>query len=265
MSSMYNNILIPISKDSNMHIIVDFLNNFLEPDGQITLLYIITSDKLPVSAVEWRKAMNVVTQAQMLSIEKGLEVSYLVKNSHSVVQGILDEAARINYGLLFIANSTYGKRRENIFGSKIDEVVRKSPIETVVLRYSKDEIVKYNKILVPTAGYRNALRAVRMAEVLAEKSKGGVTVMYVGPNVSDADKVLNPLVKDIKCKGVNARKVFAEGEPAKAISAEAKKGYDLMMIGATERPIYYQFLLGSTADKIIKEAPCPVLMVKSVG
>lgn len=262
---MYNNILIPISKDSNMNIIVDFLNNFLEPDGVITLLYIITSDKLPISAIEWRKAMNVITQAQVLSIEKGLEVSYLVKNSRSVVEGILDEASRINYSLLFFANSTYGKKRESIFGSKIDEIVRKSPIETVVLRYSKDETVKYDKILVPTSGYKNALRAVHMAEVLASKSKGEVTVMYVGSSASDADKVLNPLVKDIKGRGVNARKVFAEGDPGNVISGEAKKGYDLMMIGATERPIYYQFLLGSTADKIIKEAPCPVLMVKSVG
>ncbi len=261
---MYNNILIPISKDSNMRIIVDFLNNFLSPDGEITLLYIITSDKLPISAVEWRRAMNVVSEAQVLSIERGLEINYLVKNAQSVVQGILDEAAETKYDLIFFASSTYGKRKESIFGSKIDDVIRKSTAETVVLRYVKDEPVKYLKILVPTSGYKNALRAVRMAEVLAEKSKGEVDVMYVGSNKPEADKVLDPLVEDIEKKGVKARKIFAKGTPADAIFKEARTGYDLLMIGATEKPYYYQFLLGSTADRLVKEAPCPVLMVKTV-
>lgn len=262
---MYNNILIPISKDSDMKVIVDFLNNFLSPDGEITLLYIITSDKLPISAVEWRRAMGVVSEAQVLSIERGLEINYLVKNARSVVQGILDEASETKYDLIFFANSTYGKRRESIFGSKIDEVVRKSATETVVLRYIKDEPLKYGKILVPTSGYKNALRAVRMAEALAARSKGEVAVMYVGSNISDADKVLDPLVADIEKKGVKARKIFAKGVPADAILEEARKGYDLMMIGATERPYYYQFLLGSTADRLVREAPCPVLMAKSLA
>jgi nucleotide-binding universal stress UspA family protein len=262
---MYSNILIPISKDSNMSVIVDFLNNFLNPDGEITLLYIITSDKLPISAVEWRRAMGVISQAQVLSIERGLEVNYLVKNARSAVQGILEEASEAKYDLIFFANSTYGKRRENIFGSKIDEVVRRSATETVVLRYVKDEPVKYSKVLVPTSGYKNALRAVRMAEVLAARGKGEVAIMYVGPRKSDADKVLGPLAEDIEKKGVKARKLYVKGTPAEAILEEARKGYDLMMIGATERPYYYQFLLGSTADRLVREAPCPVLMVKTRG
>jgi nucleotide-binding universal stress UspA family protein len=262
---MYNNILIPISKDSNMRVIVDFLNNFLSSEGEITLLYIITTDKLPISAVEWRKAMGVVSQAQVLSIERGLEINYLVKNARTVVQGILEEASEAKYDLIFFANSTYGKRRESIFGSKIDEVVRRSATDTVVLRYIKDEPVKYSQILVPTSGYKNALRAVRMAEVLATKSKGEVDVMYVGSSRKEADKVLDPLISDIEKKGVKARKIFAGGAPADAILVEAGKGYDLLMIGATERPYYYQFLLGSTADRLVKEAPCPVLMVKTVS
>jgi nucleotide-binding universal stress UspA family protein len=263
--AMYNNILIPISKDSNMKIIVDFLNNFLSPDGEITLLYVITSDKLPISAIEWRRAMKIVSEAQVLSIERGLEINYLVKNAGSVVQGILDEAAEAKYDLIFFANSTYGKRRESIFGSKIDEVVRRSSTETVVLRYVKDKPVKYDRILVPTSRYKNALRAVRMAEVLAARSGGEVTVMYVGTKKTDADMVLDPLVEDIKKKGVRARKIFTKGTPAEAILEEARKGYDLMMIGATERPYYYQFLLGSTADKLVRESTCPVLMVKTMA
>ncbi len=262
---MYSNVLIPISKDSNMKVIVDFLNNFLNPDGRITLLYIITSDKLPVSAVEWRKAMGVVSEAQVLSIERGLEINYLVKNARSIVQGILDEAAGKGYDLIFFASPTYGRRRDSIFGSKIDEVVRRAAVETAVFRYVEGEPVRYGRILVPTSGYRNALRAVEMAEVLAERSNGKIALMYVGPDKLEADRVLDPLLEDIRKKGLKAQKIYAMGSPADAILEEAGKGYGLMMIGATERPYYYQFLLGSTADRLVREAPCPVLMVKTHG
>lgn len=262
---MYDRILIPISRDSNMRIIVDFLDNFLNPDGVITLLYVITSDKLPISAVEWRRAMSVVSETQVISLEKGLEVNYLVKNASSVAEGILNEASQTSYDLIFMANSTYRKKRDSIFGSKVDEVVRRAAIETVVLRYIKDQPVKYQKILLPTSGYKNALEAVKMAEVLAIKGSGEVTLLYVGASKSDADKVLDPLVKRLTSKGVKASKLFKKGAPADAILEETKRGYDLLMIGATERPYYYEFLLGSTADRIVREAPCPVLMVKTVN
>ena len=262
---MYERILIPISQESNMKIIVDFLDNFLNPDGVITLLYIVASDKLPISAVEWRRAMSVVSATQVLSLEKGLEVNYLVKNANSVVDGILNEVSSSSYDLLFFASSTYRKKRESIFGSKVDEVVRKAPVETVVLRYIEDRPVQYKKILLPTSGYKNALEAVKMAEVLASKSNGEVTFLYVGDSKAAADKVLDPLVKRLAGKGIKASRLFKKGAPADAILKESEKDYDLLMIGATERPYYYEFLLGSTADRIVREAPCPVLMVKTTS
>jgi len=179
---MYGNILVPITKDSGIRIIVDFLGNFLDPGGEITLLHVITSDKLPISAVQWRRAMGVISEAQALSVERGLGIDFLVKNAPSVVQGILKEASEAKYDLVFFASSTYGKRMESIFGSKIDEVVRKCATDTVVFRYEEGRPAKYSRILVPTSGYKNALRAVRMAEVLAAQSEGEVDVLYVGPD-----------------------------------------------------------------------------------
>ena len=89
--------------------------------------------------------MSVVSATQVLSLEKGLEVNYLVKNANSVVEGILNEVSSSSYDLLFFANSTYRKKRESIFGSKVDEVVRKAPVETVVLRYIEDRPCKLQK------------------------------------------------------------------------------------------------------------------------
>lgn len=63
---------------------------------------------------------------------------------------------------------------------------------------------------------------------------------------------------DVKHDGV-----FRSGDPVENILGIAEEGGNtLIIIGATERPYYYKTLLGSTADEIVKLAPCNVLVVK---
>ena len=84
---MYNRILVPIAQNTNMSLVMGFVDNVLNPGGEITLLYVIPSDKLPVSAVDWRRAMGVISEAQALSIARNMEVNYKVKNNQSGCPG----------------------------------------------------------------------------------------------------------------------------------------------------------------------------------
>jgi probable Kdp system regulatory protein len=260
---MYDRILIPIGNKTNMKLVMGLVEDFLNPGGDVTLLYVIPSDKLPVTAVEWRKAMKVISEAQTISIVKNIEVNYKVKNNRSVVRGILKEAGSTDYDLLLMTNPRK-ERRGILFGRKIDEIVRNTAVETVILTYTEGQPVSCKRILIPTSGYRHALRAARIAEVLAKEHGSEITVMYVGGNKDDAEAVMAPLVSDLEANGVNGRPLFKSGPIAQTILEEARLGYDLMMIGATERPAYQEFLLGSTADRLVHDAPCAVLMVKTV-
>ena len=126
---MYDRILIPVGSKTDMRLVMSLAEDFLDPGGDITILYVIPSEKLPVTAVEWRKAMGVISEAQSISIRKKIEVNYKMKNNRSVAQGILKEAASTDYDLLFMANPrTAG--RGILFGRKVDEIVRNT---TVVL------------------------------------------------------------------------------------------------------------------------------------
>jgi probable Kdp system regulatory protein len=261
---MYDRILMPIAQNTDMTLIMGLVDNVLNPGGEITLLYVIPSDKLPVSTVEWRKAMKVITEAQALSVDRNMEVNHKVKNNPAVAQGILKEAASTTYDLVLMSTPRKA-RKGRLFGSKIDEVVRKSPVETVVLSYPENARLSYKKILMPTSGYRHALRATRIAEGLVKKNGGEIAVMFVGSRSDEAGAIIHPLISDIEANGVKARPFFAAGPIADTILNEAKQGYDIMMIGATERPAHQEFLLGSTADRLIRDAPCPVLVVKTVG
>jgi nucleotide-binding universal stress UspA family protein len=54
-----------------------------------------------------------------------------------------------------------------------------------------------------------------------------------------------------------------EGEPSELIIAAAKEWKaDLIVMGTHGRGRFAQFLLGSTAEEVLRNAPCPVLMVR---
>ncbi len=248
-----------------MKSLVDFVDHFLRPGGEITFLHIIASDSLTISPVEWRRAMSTISTTHLLSASEGMGIDYKVKNARFVAQGILDEAAAGKYDLVLLANSTYRKHLKHIFGSNLDEIVRKSKVEAVVFRYRDDQPMRYDRILIPTSGYQHSLSATRMAEELHRKHDCSITVLYVGEGNEDAAQALKPATDSLNAAGVKHRALHRKGPVVETILDEADKGYDLMMIGATERPVYYQFLLGSTADRLVKQSPCPVLMVKSVG
>jgi len=56
---------------------------------------------------------------------------------------------------------------------------------------------------------------------------------------------------------------FLKGNVAQAIIGEAVKDKsDLIVVGATGRGGLAEWLLGSDAEKIARNAPCPVLIVR---
>jgi|AGTN01.1.fsa_nt_gi Universal stress protein UspA and related nucleotide-binding proteins len=245
-----------------MKFVLEFVKHFLNDGGRITFLHVVVSSVLPVSPGEWRQALNAISTTHMLTATS--EVDYKVRNAESIVRGVLDEAGKGGYDLILFANSTYRKHASHLFGGKIDEVIRRTPVEVVVLSYQDDMPLKYRKILIPTSGYRHALRAARLAEVLAKRHDSDVTVLYVGTNKEDPKTIFEPVAGDLKLNEVRHRMLFRHGPVIESIVDEAEKGYDLVMIGATERPAYYQYVAGSTADSLIRKLPCPVVMVKTL-
>ncbi len=262
---MYNKILIPVSRTTNMKYIMEFINQFLHTGGKITFLHVTVSNMIPISPGEWRRALNAISTTHMLKAEGGMEVFYAVKNASSIVSGVLEEVTSGDYDLILFANSTYRKHLNHLFGNKIDEIIRRSPVETAVISYRDDMPLKYDRILVPTSGYKHALRAAKMAEMLSKKYGGEITVLYVGVKDDDPKPILDTISQELKNHNVKHRMVFRTGPIVETILAEANANYDIMAIGATERQQPYNFIIGSTADRLIKKSSCPVLMVKTIN
>jgi Kef-type K+ transport system membrane component KefB/nucleotide-binding universal stress UspA family protein len=133
------------------------------------------------------------------------------------------------------------------------------------------------KIVVPVNGTEVSRRAAEVAFALARASDAQVTVLYVtsprdgkkpGRARSRAERrndkaVLQDISALAKRYSVNVRRSMPENAaPVDAILKEARRGYDLIVVGANRRPGDTLFF-GNTAAAILDRAPTAKLFVAS--
>ena len=139
------------------------------------------------------------------------------------------------------------------------------------------------KILVATDGGAPAIRAVEVAVDLARRLGAELGVVHVVDEsrafVPDLAVLDEAIIADLRRKGlaaldrayasvgstVKVKRFLVDGDPAEAIIATAQRwGADLIVIGSDSRGRLAHFLLGSTADSVIRKASCPVVSVRAV-
>ena len=136
------------------------------------------------------------------------------------------------------------------------------------------------KILVATDGSEHSMKAVKKAMEMAEKEGVKVTLMSVAyfskddfdempPNIQDKleGQALVALKKAralFDKKGLKVETVLETGlVPANNIIKRAKDGrYDHIILGSTGLTGFKRALMGSTAAKVVAQAPCDVTVVR---
>lgn len=79
-----------------------------------------------------------------------------------------------------------------------------------------------------------------------------------------ANTFLNALVQRAKNMGIEAEARLADGPPFVDIIKTAKKvGADLIIMGTHGRTGLSHLMIGSQAERVVRQSPCPVLTVKS--
>jgi nucleotide-binding universal stress UspA family protein len=141
----------------------------------------------------------------------------------------------------------------------------------------------FRKILIATDGSENNRSAICEAMRLAQALGSDLVVVYVidtgvlnsaafgeGADFvlsslkAEGDKAIG-LVREL-AKGTNVAvdAQILQGKPASAITSfAAKNGIDLIVVGASGKSGIEELLLGSVADRVIRTASCPVLVVKT--
>ena len=146
----------------------------------------------------------------------------------------------------------------------------------------------HKRIMVPTDGSENAIRAGEYAISLADLSGADIIVLNVidtyylaaipQPDVresvdeelrADIQKAVERFEKEIEenkcngqCQNVNFKILIKEGKPADIILKTVdEEGIDQVIIGKSGKHGLEKFLLGKTTDKVVKEAKVPVNVI----
>ncbi|QDU97761.1 universal stress protein [Lignipirellula cremea] len=133
-------------------------------------------------------------------------------------------------------------------------------------------------ILVPTDFSPASELAVRYAADVAEKMGGTLIIAHVenlfvasGERSTSATTAVENAadrLKKITPHNPNVRYKYrlVSGNPSEAIIKLAGDlEADLIVMGAHGRHDFNRFLLGSTAEEVIRAAPCPVLSLKGAN
>jgi nucleotide-binding universal stress UspA family protein len=138
-------------------------------------------------------------------------------------------------------------------------------------------------VLVPIDFSDTADRALEYAIALAQQLHARLTLLHVlhlpplamgdmttGVPVSaldelenDAQQLLQASLDQVQRAGIQVDGLLAHGTPTQTIVDTAgKQGVDLIIMGTHGRTGLTHVLLGSVAEHVVRQAPCPVLVTR---
>lgn len=144
----------------------------------------------------------------------------------------------------------------------------------------------FRSILVPTDFSPQATAALEAATDLARRFESSITLLHVYavpgllmPDgfVAATPDALRELLDAVErsLKELRAR-TEAPGRTVETIARQGgahheivevarERGHDLIVIGTHGRTGVARFLIGSVAERVVRDAPCPVLVVRPQG
>jgi nucleotide-binding universal stress UspA family protein len=127
-------------------------------------------------------------------------------------------------------------------------------------------MIQVKKILYPTDFSSYSNQAYFHALGLAEKYGASLTFVYVHAPGGPGDRAYwRGQLEQVRPGNpkISVSHVLLEGDPATEIARyAADAGIDVIVIGTHGRTGVDRLVMGSVAEKVMREAPCSVLVVK---
>lgn len=141
----------------------------------------------------------------------------------------------------------------------------------------------FKKILIPTDGSEYTKAAVSKGLEMAKATGAEVTALYVVDQTSfinfpmdstivsvytllerEGEEAMEYVKKEAEALGVKVTTRIEEGSPSRKI-VDLSGEHDLVVMGTLGRTGFSKLLLGSVAERVVRFAKCPVLVVRSQG
>jgi nucleotide-binding universal stress UspA family protein len=284
---MYNNILIGYDDSRYSMAAVKEVAAWLKKHGgKAELLHSVYFDEEEFynkpEILEQRISAGRESCNKARDIAAGFGVSMDIKVSKGEPPKLIRDTAR-SEAVDLIALGTHGRRgiSRMIMGSVTAEVLVDAPCDVLVVKRPCESCTGgYSKILVPFDASASSIKALERACMLAANDQAEITVCYIIPRYEEmlnflktesiraalreeARKILEQAGKIAARKGITIKTVVGDGHPAENIVAQAAQDpSDLIVMGSYGWSGINKSIIGSTAERVIMEAECPILITR---
>ena len=198
--------------------------------------------------------MRLMKLAQRFNVEAVPEIT----EASSVYDAIVQQIAKHDADLTVLGYSLRSTLHKIRHGDIIyPDHVKNAKCDVILsnLKYNS----AFERILVPSAGYKHSIAALKIAATLAEPTQGQITLLHI------AEANESEVLDDLKRLAFANERVSVEvrsGPVAEQIIAIAKD-YDALVMGASERPRSASVVFGTVVDKVIESAQSNILVVRA--
>jgi nucleotide-binding universal stress UspA family protein len=234
----------------------------------------------------WYRALKESALGELDTWANHVRAKHVAVETHLTYEpaatSVVEVAARHGADLLVIGTRGLTGLRRIFLGSVAARIVRFATCPVVTVHAEQTRRGPVQTILLPTDLSDDASRAVdAAARVLGDAPQRRVILLHVyryplvfsaAPAFVLAGEIVD-LVREARAqltqhaerfreRGITAEVVVEEGAPAESILRHAERhGADLIAMGTHGRSGLNRLFLGSTAERVLPQAPCPVLTV----
>ncbi len=207
---------------------------------------------------------------------EGLEVETRGFGGDSPARVMTDLAEEGDIDLIVVGSPHRGAIGRALIGSVAESLLHGAPCAAVVAPhgYAAERHDPFHRIAVAYDGTPEAKAALHRAEAVARQTNATIQILtVVAPPVAmpgvagytpidppEPDRILTEAVKSVD-SGLAATGRRLDGPPAPTLAEACEDGADLLVAGSRRYGPVMRVLLGSVSTQLVREAPCPVLVV----
>jgi hypothetical protein len=223
----------------------------------------------PMVNLELQAAQEAAVRSHLESWQEkaagmGVRLEPRLRTSVSAYEGILEEAEAVQPDWIIMGRHGLTGLPRLLLGSVTARVIGHSAVSVLVV--PRGAALEFKRVLIAADDSPFGAAAWQEALSITQRMESHLTAIAVaasGGEVKTANQVVQRMEAEARLRGVPLETAVPHGRPFEAILqvAQAKK-VNLIVLGSHGRTGFRRLLLGSTAERVIGQAPCPVLVVK---
>lgn len=214
---------------------------------------------------EERETLEYLETVKTRAIQEGISCHTILRQGKEPYQLITDEAAEKNVDMIVIGRRGRSGLMKVLMGSVAAKVIGHAPCKVLVV--PRAARIECRNILVATDGSAHSIAAAAEAIGIARRCGSNilaVSTVHAEEEFEEAKTNVGTVVEMAQKEGIPVEALTPAGRSHDVIVETAGgRGVDLIVMGTYGKTGLKRLLMGSSTEKVIGQANCAVLVVRS--